>query len=99
MLLFYKVYLILIVQLYFGMLLSCNFGVTCESRKCSLCQHDASAALPPSQLQTLHSRLHMVSDQQSMKDVWLRLNPSGPVADRFLHDVRGQHAVERMRKE
>ena len=45
------------------------FGVTCESRKCSRCQHDASVALPPSQLQTLHSRFHMVSDQQSMKDV------------------------------
>ena len=73
------------------------FGVTCELRKCSQCQHDASAALPPSQLQTLHSRLHMVSDQQSMKDVWL--NPSWAVADRFLHDLRGQHAVERMRTE
>ena len=37
----------------------------------------------------------MVSDQQSMKDVWL--NPSWAVAGRFLYDFRGQHAVERMR--
>ena len=71
------------------------FGVTCESRKCSWFQHDASVALPPSHLQTLHSRFHMVSDQQSMKDVWL--NPSWAVAGRFLYDFRGQRAVERMR--
>ena len=42
------------------------FGMTYELRKCSQCQDDASVAVPPSQLQTIHSRPHMVSDQQSM---------------------------------
>ena len=72
------------------------FGVTCESRKCSQCQHDASVALLPSQLQTLHSRFHMVSDQHAVHEGRVAesiLGTSRPLSVRF----RGQHAVERMR--
>ena len=52
-------------------ILACCFPATVWhdiwiERKCSQCQDDASVAVPPSQLQTIHSRPHMVSDQQSM---------------------------------
>ena len=67
------------------------FGVTCESRKCSRCQRDASVALPPSQLQTLHSRnphglRPAVHEGRMAKFI---LGSSRPLSARFLRVVCG----------